>query len=177
MKTEFEVRILNINVEEITKKLKSLNAKFLGEKLQRRYVYNLLDKKDDSFLRLRTNGDFSTLTFKEMKFDGVDGTKEVEVKVSSFEDTKVILEKIGYFPLTYQENKRRSYLLDGVEIEIDFWPNIPAYLEVECKSKDDVLKTLDLIGFSLADSTTASILNIYKKYGIDLHECKELKFE
>ncbi len=38
MNTEYEGRILNINKQEIVKKLEELNAEFKWEQLQKRYV-------------------------------------------------------------------------------------------------------------------------------------------
>jgi len=49
------------------------------------------------------------LTIKEIISDSIDGTKEIEVEVSDFEDTNLILEKMGYKFKSYQENKRTSF--------------------------------------------------------------------
>ena len=49
MHTEYEVRILDINVEEIVKKLESLNASFEWDRIQARYVYDFVPKVDGQF--------------------------------------------------------------------------------------------------------------------------------
>ena len=41
MKTEYEIRILEIDKEEVIRKLEELGAKKIGEFNQKRYVYNL----------------------------------------------------------------------------------------------------------------------------------------
>ena len=177
MNTEFEVKILGINVNKIISKLNSLGARKIGEKQQRRFVYDFTPKKKNSWLRLRTDGQKTTLTLKEIKNHKIDGTKELEISVDNFDATNLLLKKLGYIPKGYQENKRISYTLKDVEIEIDFWPHIPAYLEIEGKSVKDVEKIIKLLGFTLAQTTSINTEKVYKKYGIDLSSIKELKFE
>ncbi len=176
MQIEIEVKILEINVENVVAKLKALGAKRIGEKIQRRFVYDFNPKKENSWIRLRTDGAKTTLTVKEIHNDGIDGTKELEVVVDDFEKTNLLLEKLGFIAKGYQENKRISYVLDNVEIEIDFWPRIPPYLEIEAKTISEVEIMLKKLGFDILQSTSIGTIKVYKKYGIDLEEIKELKF-
>lgn len=46
MKTEYEVRVLEINKEKLIKKLEELHAKKVGEFNQKRYVYDTIPKND-----------------------------------------------------------------------------------------------------------------------------------
>lgn len=177
MDTEIEVKILDINVEEIKEKLKVLGAKILKERNMRRYVYDLIPKKDNSWIRLRDNSDFVTLTIKEINNDDIDGTKELEIKVSSFDKTDEILRNLGYEYKRYEENKRISYNLDGVDVEIDFWPEIPAYVEIEGKTAEDVKRVVEKMGFKIEDTTSINTMKVYNKYGLDLNSKKEWKFE
>ncbi len=176
MATEIELRILNINVEEIKQKLELLGAEKVGEAQQRRYVYDFTPKKENSWVRLRTNGKKTTLTIKEINNDTIDGTEELEVEVSDFDETNSILAKLGYSPRNYQENNRISYKLDGVDIEIDSWPLIPTYLEVEGSSIEEVEAIVKKLGFTMEQTTAINTIKIYKQYGIDLDSIKELKF-
>jgi adenylate cyclase, class 2 len=177
MITEYETKILEINVDEIIAKLESLGAKKINEKEQKRFVYNFTPKKENSWVRLRTDGKTTTLTIKEIQNDQIDGTKEIEIKVNDFEKTNLLLEKLGYTYNGYQENKRLSYVLNKVEVEIDFWPLIPPYLEVEGKSAKEVEKIIKLLGFEMSQTTSINTIKVYKKYGIDLESIKELKFK
>jgi adenylate cyclase class 2 len=85
----------------------------------KRCIYDFNPIRPDAWIRLRNDGHVSTLTIKERSADTVDGTKELEVVVSSFGDMNAILEKLGYHSCLYQENRRRSFVLDDVQIEID----------------------------------------------------------
>lgn len=177
MNTEYEVRVLNIDRQKMILKLEELNATFMWEQFQKRYVYDFIPVQKGKWIRLRTNGNKTTLTIKEIINDKIDGTKELEIEVSDFEETNKILEKLGYKPKGYQENKRCQYILDGVEIDIDSWPLIPEYMEIEGKSKEEVYTIVEKLGLSKKDITTRDVEGIYLDYGHNLKEIYNLKFE
>ena len=102
MHTEYEVRILNIDKEEVVEKLNKLNATFEWDELQRRYVYDFIPKVDNKWIRLRTNGKKTTLTIKNLVSSEIDGTQELEIEVDSFERTNLILKELGYEAKCYQ---------------------------------------------------------------------------
>jgi len=176
MQTEFEVKILDIDVDEIIAKLESLGAKKIREKNQKRFVYDFNPVKENSWVRLRTDGQKITLTIKEIQNDQIDGTKEMEIEVDNFEKTNLLLEKLGYKHKAYQENKRISYILNNVKIEIDFWPQIPPYLEIEGQSVDEVEQMVKTLGYKLEQTTSINTKKVYEKYGINSTLIKELKF-
>ena len=177
MKIEFEVKILGIDVDNIIAKLKKLGAKKVIEREMKRFVYDFNPKKENSWVRLRDDGQKVTLTIKEIYSDEIDGTKEIEIIVDSFKKTNLLLNKLGYLPQSYQENRRISYKLDGVDIEIDFWPQIPPYLEIEGRSIREVENIINKLGFKISQTTSTHTVGVYKKYGIDINAIKELKFE
>ena len=95
MNIEYEARILEIDKDKLIKRLNKLNAKFVGEFNQKRYVYNIIPKADGKWLRLRTNGKKTTLTYKSVEKNSIDGTKELEIEVDNFENTNSLLELAG----------------------------------------------------------------------------------
>ena len=119
MHTEIEERVLEVNVEEITKRLEDLNALKVGEWNQKRYVYDFNPKRENEWIRLRDTGEQITLTYKNVEKNSIDGTKELEVEVSDFEETNQLLKILGYNPKGYQENKRIRYILNDVETDED----------------------------------------------------------
>ena len=177
MKTEYEIRILEIDKDKIIKRLEELGATKKGEYNQKRYVYDLKPAEENKWIRLRTDGNSTTLTYKNIESDTIDGTKEVEIEVDSFKEANEFLNKIGFNAKGYQENNRIKYILDGVEIDIDSWPMIPTYLEIEGKSKEPVNKMLEKLDIDKAKITALNCMDIYNKfYGIDISKIKELKF-
>lgn len=177
MHTEIEERILEIDKEEIIKKLELLGANKVGDWHQKRYVYDFNPKRDSEWIRLRSNGIETTLTYKNVEENSIDGTKELEIIVSSFEDTDKMLNILGYKAKAFQENKRIRYILNDVEIDIDSWPLIPTYLEIEGKSSIEIKKIEELLGINKDKITNLNCQDIYKEiYGIDVDKIKELKF-
>ena len=164
MKTEIECRLLEIDVEEIKNKLHQSGAKFIGDYLQMRYCYDFHPVKKGSWIRLRTNGESTTLTIKEIESNHIDGTKECEIIVSDFETTDELLNKLGYFARSKQENRRIQYMLDGVEIDIDFWPYIPTYVEFEAENEADIKRVFDVLDLDYSKTTTMDVDSLYKYY-------------
>lgn len=177
MKTEYEIRVLEINKEEIIKKLEELGASKKGDYNQKRYVYDLKPVQNGKWIRLRTNGKVATLTYKDIVSNTIDGTKEVEFEVEDFEKANEFLERIGFSSRSYQENNRTQYILNGVEIDLDSWPMIPTYLEIEGESEKQVLEIQELLNIDKSKVTTLNCDDIYKQiYNIDISKIKELKF-
>ncbi len=168
MKSEIECRLLEVNVEEFLSKLKKTNATLVGDWIQIRNCYDFTPVKDNSWIRLRTNGVETTLTIKEINNSNIDGTKESEIIVSDFDQANEILNKLGYNVRSHQENRRIRYMLDGVEIDIDFWPMIPAYVEFEGESEDAIKSVCTKLDVDFNTLTTLDVEKVYKKYGIDI---------
>ena len=177
MHTEYEVRVLEIDVDAVKSKLAELKAELQWDLLQKRYVYDFIPRVDSKWIRLRTNGTKTTLTIKNLVSSEIDGTQELEIAVDDFEKCNMILRELGYQPKGYQENRRCQYILNGVEIDIDYWPLIPTYLEIEGPSEDAVYKTLELLGIDKSFATSKDVESIYLEYGHDLKKIYNLELE
>lgn len=177
MHIEYEVRILNVNKEEIKKKLEKLNAEFKWERIQKRYTYDFNPVLSHKWIRLRTDGEQTTLAIKNVNTKEIDGTEELEISVSDFENTNLILKELGYLPKAFQENKRCRYYLHNVEIDIDSWPMIPDYIEIEGQNEEEVYEIVKLLGYTKEDVTAKDVASIYKEYGYELEELNEIKLE
>lgn len=167
MKTETEARLLDVDVNGIITKLNGAGAEFVGDWLQIRNCYDFNPVKENSWIRLRTNGQETTLTIKEINNKSISGTKECEIVVSDFDTTDELLNKLGYFARSRQENRRIRYILDGVEIDIDFWPMIPTYVEFEAQQEDDIRAVCSKLGIDFGSLTTMDVTSIYNHYGFD----------
>lgn len=174
MKTEYEVKILEIDHEKIVQKLESLGAKKTMDVMQERYIYDVIPYDAHKWIRLRTNGKKTTLTLKDLEAKTIDGMKELEIEVNDFVKTNQLLERLGYKNKGFQQNKRVQYILDDVEIDLDHWPLIPEYMEIEGNDEEIVLKMLDILEISRDKIVTLDVDSIYKHYGIE--EIKDLSF-
>ena len=176
MKTEYEARILEIDPKAIAERILALGGEAHGEKFMRRYVYDIKPGDQSRWLRLRDTGREVTLTVKEIVSDAIDGTRETEVVVSDFETTNELLGRLGFKAKSYQENRRTSFVLQGVQLEVDHWPLIPPYMEVEGESEADVRRVAGLLGFEEEALTGENTIRIYRRYGYELDRMAELRF-
>ena len=183
---EIEIKFLNIDPEELVKKLLALGAKKVGDFHYRRVVFDTVDfslDKHGAWLRLRDEGDKITFTFKQRlakditSLQGDDGMYEKEVVVSDFDATREIILKTGMIEKMYQENKRTRYLLDGVECDIDSWPLLAPYLEIEADSWDKVYSVAEKLGFAREDAKIFSANQIYRLQGLDDRNYTRLTFD
>ena len=177
MRTEIEARLLECDTEKILEKLKQNNATFVGDWLQLRYCYDFNPVKKNSWIRLRTNGIETTLTIKEIQSNKIDGTKESEIAVSDFFMTDEILNKLGYKARSKQENRRIRFVLDNVEIDIDFWPMIPAYVEFEANSENEIKAVCQKLDIDFESLTTLDVQSIYANYGLNINSLPEILLE
>ena len=176
MNTEVEVRLLDIDKDDLVSKLEKNNAKFIGDWLQIRYVYDFKPVDPHRWIRLRTNGIASTLTIKEVSDKTIEGTKELEIEVSSIEDTDKILEKLGYTKRSIQENKRIRYILNDVEIDIDTWPYLNPYVEFEGNSEEQIKEVVEMLGLDYSKCITENAQDIYISLGYTQEDLNNLKF-
>lgn len=176
MNSEFEVRKLDIDKEKFITQIESLGATFVNDYFQKRYIYDFNPKIDNKWIRLRTDGFKTTLAIKEYQSAEVGGTKELEIEVSDLEKTNEILNQLGYFKRSFQENKRTRYMLNDVEIDIDTWPHLNTYVEFEGKSKEDVFALLKLLDIQEDEITTMDAQDIYLANGYTLEDMNDLRF-
>jgi adenylate cyclase class 2 len=177
MEIEFEARVLEIDVEETRTKLKEIGATFLINRLMKRKVYDVDEKDVHKWIRLRDDGEKVTLTVKHIEHDGVDGTKEVEIVVDDFDTAAKLINSIGFIEKSYQENKRESWTLDGVRIELDTWPGLKTFMEIEADTKDEVYATAKKLGYEESDLTTRDVMSIYEDAGKSIADAPLVSFD
>jgi len=163
---EVEVKILEVNKEELLKKLESLGAKKIFDGRVEAIYFETRDEKQT--LRLRKNGGENELVLKTLNDDSeVKDAEELHVTTNSFQYTKKILEKLGFKPKKTRINKHReSYKLNSVRFEIDTIDGLPTFLEIEASNKEEVLAWVEKLGFSKNDAkpwTGKQVLKHYKK--------------
>lgn len=149
---EYEVKFFPVDHNEIRSKLKKLNATIkTPERLMRRAVFSHRDNAELQchYIRVRHEGDKVTMSAKfHTPGNGAESWREIETTVSDFEATKRIIEYTGLISKGEQQNKRETWQMpDGTLVELETWPNLPPYLEIEGSSAAAVqlvAKQLDL---------------------------------
>lgn len=181
---EIEVKFLDIDVPQLEKRLGEVGAVKQFDHLYRRKVYDHPDRRLNAaaaWVRVRDEVTQVTLGFKQRlapKGQGEDaGMEEVEVVVSDFAKTCLLLEKIGLTLKFYEENRRTRYTLGTLTFDIDTWPLLDPYLEIEAESWDQVAEGIDLLGLDPAQQKRCATMQVYERAGINELEYKELTFE
>jgi adenylate cyclase class 2 len=180
---EIEVKFLDIDVSKLKKKLLSLGAVKKFDVVMKRKVFDYPGwpmSKEGAWLRVRDEGDKVTMSYKKRLGMGKGndlGMEEVEVIVSSFEEACKMLLKIGMVIKFYEENRRIEYEIDGVKVDIDSWPLLKPYVEIEGESWNEVEKMAVKLGFSWEDKKIMSTWQIYNMAGINEGEYEIITFE
>lgn len=163
---EFEVKFLNINFEELRKQLKVLGAKIkTPERYMRRVVYGC--EANEGMLctygRVRDEGDKITMSAKYVaQGDDISSQKEGMIIVDSFESAVDILEAFGLHQTNYQENKRETWEMpDGTLVELDTWPLLPPYIEIEGANEESIQKVAISLGMDWPNYTLLSTEKLY----------------
>lgn len=170
MKTqEIECRFLDIDKQSLIKKLIKHGAKDCGETtLDETIIYDSEFKWRDErrFIRLRKVNNETKLTYKNHSIHTVDGTYEIELEIDDHDKAELFLEKIGFIAFRKQQKRRHTFQLDGVTFDIDTWPRIPSYVELEGESEIDLKKVAKKVGLNWKDADFHDarwvIENIYK---------------
>lgn len=183
---EFEIKFLEVDVIELEKKLLEIGAKKVGEYDYTRVNFDYPDfslRKIHAWIRLRTDGKETTLSYKQnlrSKIVGKDkeniGCKEIEVVVDDYNKTFELLKVMGFIVNVEEKNKRIRYAKDDVAYDIDFWPFIPPYVEIESTSHEKAYNAAKELGFNPKDGLIGSAGTVYKKYGYDLDDFSSVTF-
>lgn len=186
MKTEIEVKFVDIAIDDVRARLTTVGG--VCEQPMRLMKRALIEEPhheaEHSFIRVRDEGNKVTLTFKrrvDPHAPTIDSVKEIEVTVSSFDDTVELLREAGWTYKTFQESKRETWKLGDVEVVIDEWPWIRPYIEIEGESEMEVRQAVERLGFDWRDVVYGHIDAVYERdYEFDgvrgVIDLKEVRF-
>lgn len=174
---EIEVKVLNINKEEVLKKLEELGAALLKDEEQTNIRFDTEDrylkKIYKGYLRIRitknnlTGEIINTLTLKRnISRDAYRVNEETETQISDVNETIKILEALKYCRKTPGKKRRISYLYDGILFEIDEWDKeiYPhPYLEIEVTHERDLDRAIELLNIDEKNITAKSIEELIKE--------------
>ncbi len=184
MKTEIEVKFVDVDVDEIRTQLKAAGATLVRPmRLMCREVFHLVDRTKDAYVRVRDEGDKVTMTYKQFDEIGLHGAKEIEVEVSHFADARSILQNAGLVPKSYQETRRETWHLDEAEVVIDEWPWLRPFIEIEGDSEQAVRDAAEALGFDWESAVFGAATEAYRKQYTDLppdfimDQLPEIKFD
>lgn len=169
---EIEVKILEINRKQCEEILEQLGAQKIFEEDMITYAFDFQNselKNKNQILRLRKESNSQVLGFKEMISQAeAKEMIEIETEVSSFESTKLLLEKIG-FQIWAKTNKTRiSYKIDNTRFDFDKYHDkyefIPEFLEIESDNFETIKEFSSKLGFQEKDLKSWTFKDLLQKY-------------
>jgi adenylate cyclase, class 2 len=174
---EVEVKFLNIDPKEIERKILALGGHKLFDRVFKRIVFDHPDLRlnaKGAYLRLRDEGDRIMLAYKERQgvtaHDGSSNDSsmlEEQTEVGDFDTMAKILRHIGLKDKFYEENRRIHFELGKAEVDIDYWPLLKPYMEIEAPSWAEVERTTRQLGLDPADKKIFTTFQVYKLAGIN----------
>ncbi|WP_436738497.1 class IV adenylate cyclase [Streptomyces sp. BBFR102] len=161
---EYEAKFLQIDVDAVRDQLRAAGAERAFDKTMfTRLIFENDAVQGEQWLRLRDEGGKTTLTLKQVSdATHINGTTEIEIEVNDLERTAELLAALGLRQVRYQQNYREEWQLDGVAYDLDTWPGLPTFLEVEASSEEAVRKAVSALGLDYEQARFGSIDLIYK---------------
>lgn len=179
MELEIEAKFLNVNKTRLRKLLQNIGAECIKpERLMRRTVYEL--PEPGSYMRVRDEGDKITMSVKHLEERTLEGMQEICLTVDNYQNAVNFLIAAGHQPKAIQETLRESWVYHGVEIDIDTWPWVPTFIEIEGKSSEAVAEVAEALGFNMQDAKYGSVEIVYQQiYNVtedEVNNWPEIKF-
>lgn len=150
---EIETKVLEVDPIEIAQKIESIGAEKIKDDLLKVDWFSLpgIDKNAQPwYLRIRSYSSGKVeITWKDEPklINNFRKGQEIEVLIDNHEKMKALFESIGLFCYAHQEKKRVSWRLGNVQFDLDTYPNMPSFLEIEVQDEKDIdimIKKLNL---------------------------------
>jgi adenylate cyclase class 2 len=161
---EVEVKAHVTDFKEIKDKLSLIGAREVKTEYQEDIYFNAPDRdftQTDEALRIRKitskYGNEIILTYKGAKLDDLSKTREeIEVNIENVENTKLILEKLGFKPVQPVKKDRIYYNINEYIITLDTVHDVGNFMEIEkgLNEEANYQESLD------------EIFNLYAKLGV-----------
>ncbi|MFY9484122.1 MAG: CYTH domain-containing protein [Patescibacteria group bacterium] len=173
MKQEYEVKILNVNPAELVAKLQKLGGTIsFGPGLLKTVLFDhpkLKLREQGVPIRVRELGGRAYLNIKHASGPQVGPTKllqETELTIEAFDKMCELLRLAGFYPFRYQEKKRTVFQFPAVAVELDQYPNVPAYLVLEGDTAAATSELVAKLGYESNQTAKLSATEILKKNGV-----------
>ena len=161
---EIEAKFPDITIEDIRQRLKDNQADLvLPMRVMHRAVFdNDYMKERNGFLRVRDEGNKTTIAYKQFNPDDRSDVLELEITTDNFDSAIQLFSRLGIQPRSKQETKRETWSLNGCEVVIDIWPWLNPYVEIEGETWESVKQTAELLGFTWSDALFGDVMGAYR---------------
>ena len=133
--------------------------------------------REKQIVRLRKTKDKTKLTYKENTGQTVDSAREIELEVSDLDKCSEFFSKIGLASVRRLEKYRHTFVLEDTAIDIDTWPQIPAYAEIEGPSVESLKKSCGKLGMDWERRFDGDAREVFRHYGYDIDNIIVITFD
>lgn len=164
MKTEYEAKFLDVDIENIRQRLKAAGATLaVPMRLMRRVTIETSElQQKNAFVRVRDEGNRVTITYKQFNALAVDGAEEHEIIVNDFDTAIALLGAAGLSHKSFQESKRETWRLLDAEIVIDEWPWLSPYIEIEGENAETVKSIAEKLKLNWEQAVFGDVMVAYR---------------
>ena len=180
---EIETKILNVDADKVARKMKSLGAKqILATRLTVDWFRpkGQVSGQEKWFLRVRSYSDGKVeVTWKGIssKLGKARKHKEINFSVDSKNQILDLFDELGLEKYAHQEKDRTSWKLKNWRFDLDKYPKVPVYLEIEGSSERSINEAIKVLGLgkyeALAEGERVVIESVYKLNWLDMRFADE----
>lgn len=180
MQNEFEAKCVVESVADARTRLERIGARCVqSERLMRRSVFDFPDRSLDrrgAWVRVRDEGDRITMSYKQApEHSAIGDCFETELTIDSYDHGVAFCVDLGMTQKSYQETKRESWATDDAHFDIDTWPGVPSFIEVEAGTESIVRHYAEELGFSWSSALFGGAGIVYERYlGFGVGEANRL---
>lgn len=173
---EQEIKVLDVNIKQLVEKLEKMGAKKVYEDTR---TIIALDTKDRSFLNqkdklIRVTEEDSIKVTMHINQSNPEAKEEIKFKTSRLKETLDFFHQMGLDPISKVQAPRISFELGKIDFDIDYFPAIPPFLEIDTKHLEDEGYTVDSLLKTLGLEENRVVVmgteDIHKLYGINYFE-------
>jgi adenylate cyclase class IV len=132
--------------------------------------------RDQNFhLRARKQANHYEFTLKYAVNSKSTVKEEVEINIelspSEWVNIENILSEGGLEMLARQEKKRTSWIYEplNTHLDMDTWPGVPTYLEIEGNTEQDIQQVIKLLRLEHLETSIESGSKLFARYGVNFY--------
>jgi len=152
MAQEIEAKVLDINKDDVISKLEEFGAKEKGLRTKLTVDWfrkvGITEGQDPWYLRIRSyNDDKHEVTWKaKSEIQGnVRKHKEINFMIEEPDKLADLFEEIELENYAHQEKYRTSFTLNDWQFDIDEYPGMPSFIEIEGQSEEHVNEAIKML--------------------------------
>ncbi len=174
MKSEYiehEIKVLNVNIEQVIEKLEELGAKKVYDD-ERKFI--VLDNENGDYLKqdklIRVTEEGTTKVSIHINNSKPEIKEAIKYKASRTKEQLDFFKAIGLNPIAKAKARRISYELGDIDFDIDDFYKIPPFLEIDLENVEDEKELLKKLGLENNEVVRMGTEAIFEHYGLNYFE-------